>query len=97
MNTEITRRGLVRVAGASGGFGVLGAAGAGGQALAVRMRPCAAPGAICDIAVVPCVWPRRVRGFFLAVARVGRGLADCVARHREIESSSPSLQSAANS
>ena len=34
MNTKITRRGLIRVAGASGGFGVLGAARAGGQALA---------------------------------------------------------------
>jgi hypothetical protein len=33
MNTKITRRGLIRVAGASGGFGVLGAARAGGQAL----------------------------------------------------------------
>ena len=33
MNTEITRRGIVRVAGVSGGFGVFGAR-AGGQALA---------------------------------------------------------------
>ena len=34
MNTKITRRGLIRAAGASGGLGVLGAVGVAGQALA---------------------------------------------------------------
>jgi hypothetical protein len=57
MNTKISRRGLIQVAGASGGLGILGAIGAGNQGLAQQIAGPAQAG------IEPITIKRRGVGF----------------------------------